>query len=178
MTHEHETPDSADSVAPTIPSADQDTTVEAIMTQDVVTVSMDVPLHQIQRIFDREGFHHLLVVDEDELVGLISDRDLLSAISPYVNTPSELRRDEKTMHRRAHQIMSRRLITITRCTPVAQAAAFLLQNKIGCLPVVAPANTHGACVASHLQLISAGHTIEGIVTWRDVLAYYLNLEAA
>ncbi len=45
---------------------------------------MDDPLYLIQRIFQREGFHHLLVVEEDQLVGVISDRDLLPAISPYV----------------------------------------------------------------------------------------------
>ena len=84
MTHETESTDAAGRVPAADPSKDPDTTVETIMTQDVVTVDMDDPLYLIQRIFQREGFHHLLVVEEDQLVGVISDRDLLPAISPYV----------------------------------------------------------------------------------------------
>ena len=108
MTHQTEGTDGR--VPATDPSKDPETPVETIMTRDVVTLDMDDPLHLIQRIFQREGFHHLLVVEEDQLVGVISDRDLLSAISPYVNTPSEKRRDELTLYKRAHHIMSRRCL--------------------------------------------------------------------
>ena len=165
MTHETESTDGAGRVPAADPSKDPETTVETIMTQDVVTVDMDDPLYLIQRIFQREGFHHLLVVEEDALVGVISDRDALSAISPYVNTPSEQRRDEQTLHKRAHHIMSRRLITVARHTPVIQAAVLLLQHNLTCLPVVA-----SAVPVSELRTVTSGRRIEGIVTWRDVLA--------
>ncbi len=170
MTHETEGTDGAGRVPAADPSKDPDTTVETIMTQEVVTVDMDDPLHLIQRIFQREGFHHLLVVEEDALVGVISDRDVLSAISPYLNTPSEQRRDEQTLRRRAHHIMSRRLITVTRRTPVIQAAVLLLQHNLTCLPVVASAVPVRAYTDSELRAVTAGRRIEGIVTWRDVLA--------
>lgn len=70
--------------------------------------------------------------------------------------------------------MSRQIISVTRQTPVSEAAALLLEHNIGCLPVVstsiAPLETSSD---SHLQLVIAGRTIEGIVTWRDILGYYL-----
>lgn len=157
-----------------VPPVEESARIETIMTREVVTIGMDEPLYVIQRTLQREGFHHLLVVEEDELIGLISDRDLLSAISPFVNTPSEQRRDERTLHKRAHHIMSRQIISVTRQTPVSEAAALLLEHNIGCLPVVstsiAPLETSSD---SHLQLVIAGRTIEGIVTWRDILGYYL-----
>ncbi len=177
MTHETESTDGAGRVPAADPSKDPETTVETIMTQDVVTVDMDDPLHLIQRIFQREGFHHLLVVEEDTLVGAISDRDVLSAISPYVNTPSEKRRDERTLHKRAHHIMSRHLITVTPRTPIIQAAALLLQHNLTCLPVIDSAGPVRAYAESPLWLVTAGRRIEGIVTWRDVLAYYVDLDA-
>jgi len=174
----HQTGGTDGRVPATGPSKDPETPVETIMTRDVVTLDMDDPLHLIQRIFQREGFHHLLVVEEDELVGVISDRDLLSAISPYVNTPSEKRRDELTLYRRAHHIMSRHLITVTPRTPIIQAAALLLQHNLTCLPVVGSAGPVRAHAESHLWLVTtAGRRIEGIVTWRDVLAYYVDLDA-
>ena len=62
MTHETEGTDGAGRALAADPSKDPGTTVEKIMTRDVVTLDMDDPLHLIQRIFQREGFHHLLVL--------------------------------------------------------------------------------------------------------------------
>jgi hypothetical protein len=39
------------------------------------------------------------------LCGVISDRDLLRALSPYVGTASENARDTATLRKRVHQIM-------------------------------------------------------------------------
>ena len=152
-------------------------TVEAVMTRVLITVEMDESLHQIQRIFQREGFHHLLVVDAGELVGVISDRDLLTALSPYLDTPFERRRDNRVLHRRAHHIMSRSLVTVTRATPLAHAAALLLKHGVGCLPVVSLPVPVRPFAGSHLRLVTSGRTLEGIVTWRDIMAYYLGFDA-
>ncbi len=151
-------------------------TVEVVMTSDIVTISLDDSLYKVQNIFVREGFHHLLVVDEDEVVGVLSDRDVLSALSPYLNTPSEKRRDEQTLQRRAHHVMSRQLVTVTRTTPIAQAASLLLKHNVGCLPVVASAGPIRTCAGSHLRLVPSGRILEGIVTWRDIMAYYLGFD--
>ena len=173
MTHETEFTDETDGVPAAAGPGSLVATIAMMMTRHLITVALDEPLHKIQRIFEREGFHHLLVVDEGELVGVISDRDLLSALSPYINTPSEQRRDQRTLHRRAHHIMSRRLVTVTRETPIAHAAALLLKHSIGCLPVVASSVPVQPYAGSHLRLVTSGRTIEGIVTWRDIMAYYL-----
>ena len=173
MTHDTEFTNEPEGMPAAVGPSSLIATIEMVMTRQIITVAMDDPLHKIQRIFEHEGFHHLLVIDEGELVGVISDRDLLSALSPYVDTPSEQRRDQRTLHRRAHHIMSRRLVTVTRETPIAHAAALLLKHSIGCLPVISssvPVRTHAG---SHLRLVTARRTIEGIVTWRDIMAYYL-----
>lgn len=143
------------------------------MTSDIITVDMDVSLIQIQQIFEEHGFHHLLVMDEDKLVGVISDRDVLLAVSPYLNTLSAQRRDERTLHKRAHQIMSRRLITASKDTSVDAAVKLLLKYDIGCLPVVSSIPSVSKTNSTHMQLVESSYTIEGIVTWRDILRYYL-----
>ena len=79
--------------------------VSAIMTSRVVTVEMDDSLQVIQDIFRQVKYHHLVVVDEGKIVGIISDRDFFKAISPFVGTLSETNRDQATLEKRAHQIM-------------------------------------------------------------------------
>ncbi|MBV6471468.1 MAG: Inosine-5'-monophosphate dehydrogenase [Nitrospirae bacterium] len=136
-------------------------TVQAIMSRRLVTVAMDDSLARARELFNEFHFHHLLVVEGRELVGIISDRDLLKAVSPYVGTMSETDRDRATLQKRVHQIMSRTLVTVTLHTSVMAASQLLLENRVSCLPV----------------LTTAGH-LEGIVTWRDLLREYLRYQAA
>ncbi|MBP4041365.1 CBS domain-containing protein [Aeromonas sp. SrichE-2G] len=125
--------------------------IKEIMTTRVATVSMDDRLGVIKEIFEQANFRHLLVVEEEELVGVISDRDLLRALSPYLDTDAEMNRDTETLNRRAHQIMSRHPVTVSPNCTLKEAAAIMLERHISCLPVL----ENGALV--------------GIVSWKDLL---------
>lgn len=132
--------------------------IAEIMTAKPVTVNMDAELWQIKNIFDSVLFHHLLVVDETDgtFAGIISDRDLLRSLSPYIHTASESLRDIETLQKRAHQVMSRHPVTVTPETDCNIAVKKMLDADVSCLPVV---NEAGAVV--------------GIVTWKDFLRSYL-----
>jgi acetoin utilization protein AcuB len=124
-----------------------------IMTAKVVTVGMDDRLEVVKEIFDTMKFHHLLVVDEHKaLTGVLSDRDLLRALSPYVGSAAETTRDLATLNKRVHQIMTRTPITLREESAVSEAVALLLKHRISCVPVV-----------------DAGFKPVGIVSWRDLL---------
>ncbi len=123
-----------------------------IMSVRLVTVEYDDVLATVKAIFDSAKFHHLLVVEHGRLHGVISDRDLLRALSPYVGTLSETARDAATLNKRVHQIMSRDPVTLGPDAAVADAVRMLLSRDISCIPVVD----------------AAGRPI-GIVSWRDVL---------
>ena len=129
--------DSAKMPPPVVPS---DTiaqpTVRAIMSTRAVTVTMDDSLARARELFNEHHFHHLLVVQGPTLLGIISDRDLLKAVSPNIGTLSETDRDRATLNKRAHQIMSRKLITVAADTTVEAAARLLLEHRVSCLPVV------------------------------------------
>ena len=87
-------------------------TIDSLLTATVVSVEIDDSLQVIKHIFENTNFHHLLVVSDDKLIGIISDRDFLKAISPQIDTPSETSRDSATMNKRAHQIMNRNPSTL------------------------------------------------------------------
>ena len=130
--------------------------VADIMTTEVFTVGLDDTLGQIQKIFENKKFHHLLVLEEEKILGIISDRDILKEISPYLKTLAEDARALETLKKKAHQIMSRDPITVDKDTRIEDAAHLLMENDISCLPV-----------------ISAAGDIEGILTWKDILRSYL-----
>ncbi len=131
-------------------------TIDTIMTRHVVTVRMDDELRVIRELFDRYRFHHVVVVDHCLVVGVISDRDLLRNVSPFIGKASERTMDVASLHRKAHQIMTRGLVSVAPETPIGDAAILMMNNKISCLPVL---DANGACV--------------GIVTMRDLLRWSL-----
>jgi acetoin utilization protein AcuB len=125
----------------------------SVMTARLVTVEIDDPLEVVKQIFDSVKFHHLLVVDSaTKLCGVISDRDLLRALSPYIGTASENARDTATLKKRVHQIMTRQPVTLPPEATVADAVKVFLEHRVSCIPVVVP-----------------GFKAVGIVSWRDVL---------
>lgn len=130
--------------------------IGAIMTRHVVTVSMDDTLERVQELFRSLKFHHLIVVEHRRVVGVVSDRDLLKSVSPFIGTITEQSRDRFTLHKRVHQVMTRRLVSVTPETTLAEASQLMLDGRVNCLPVLGPA---GECV--------------GVVTMRDLLAWAL-----
>lgn len=131
--------------------------VADLMTTDVVTVDMDDTVDHVRSLFESNRFHHLLVVEAGKVVGVLSDRDLLKNISPFVGRLDERRQDTNLLQRKVHQIMTRRLVSVTPDTPAYEAAIILLDRGFSCVPVV---NEQGGAA--------------GIVTWRDLLIWSLH----
>ena len=110
--------------------------VSEIMSRRVVTVSPDDTLSVVRRLFDEHRFHHLIVVEKGIARGVISHRDLLKHLSPFVGTLSEARKDAWTLEKRVHQVMSRGIVWAQPETPITEAALMMAANRISCLPVL------------------------------------------
>jgi acetoin utilization protein AcuB len=102
----------------------------------LVTVTMDYTIGQARDIMQKKKIRHLLVMDEGELAGIITDRDVRSHLSPLIDTPIEGAADEKTLTTKVHKVMTRNLITVSSETPLDEAVDLILTHKLGCLPVI------------------------------------------
>jgi len=133
--------------------AEASTTIEKLMQRRIVTISPDETLGHVRELFQAHRFHHLLVVENRRLVGVISDRDLLRNLSPFVgNALNERTQDVATLNRKAHQIMTRRIVSGTADMKLADAINLILEHGVSCIPI----------------LDGAGEPI-GILSWRDIL---------
>lgn len=115
---------------------DSTTPVSTIMATRVVGVSPDDTLDTVRKLFDSHKFHHLIVVERDRAVGVISHRDLLKHLSPFVGTLSEKSRDTWTLDKKVHQVMTRSMVWVERDAPITEAALMMAANRISCLPVL------------------------------------------
>ncbi|MBL8764462.1 MAG: CBS domain-containing protein [Phycisphaerae bacterium] len=136
-------------------------TLGSIMTGHVVSVGMDDSLHKVKELFDQRGFHHLIVLEGGRLAGIISDRDLLRNLSPFIGSMGERKQDAATLERRAHQVMTRGVVTAPASMSIEDGGRLMLRRRISALLIV---DERGVCT--------------GIVTWRDLLRWALGREPA
>ncbi|MBD3670137.1 MAG: CBS domain-containing protein [Gammaproteobacteria bacterium] len=125
--------------------------ITEIMTRDIVVVGVNENLAMVKRLFTSDKFHHLLVVDKENIVGVISDRDLLKAISPFIGTHIEHIRDTETLNQKVTRIMSRPPIVLEQGASVMDAVSLFNLHAISCIPI-----------------IDDEEKPVGIVTWRDI----------
>jgi len=131
-------------------------TVATIMTTNVTKISPSDGFRKAQDILDTEPFHHLLVEQDGKLVGIVSDRDLMGKIGTYIDKSPGQAYNKLRASISVADIMTTKMLVIDRDTPIDAASIILLANNISCLPIV-----------------NADYVIEGIVTWKDLLKFYL-----
>lgn len=107
-----------------------------LMTTPVETLAPHDDIDLASMLMRLDRLHHLPVVDEGRLVGLISDRDILRAErSTMVGaTKDEARRFN--MKIRASEVMTDAVQTIAPDTSAVEAAQIMRERGFGCLPVV------------------------------------------
>lgn len=133
--------------------------IDSIMLTQIQTVSMDHTLAEVSTCLGESGLQHIMVVDEDEkLVGIISDRDVISSTSPNIGTINENNRDRDTLKKKAHQIMTRNPVTIGKGATIPAAAHRIITTPGSCLPVVDKENR-----------------VIGFVSWKEVMAELIEM---
>jgi acetoin utilization protein AcuB len=131
--------------------------VNQIMSQNLNTVKPTENLESLSRTFDTVSYHHLPVIDADNiLLGIISDRDVTQHLSPFIGTKHQRDCDVQLLNKTAADIMTAEPITVHQTTRIETASILLLENNFSCLPVV-----------------DDDGKIEGLLTWKDILNYHI-----
>ena len=127
--------------------------VREIMMGSPVTLKPEDTLDLANDVITLGRIRHIPVVDTGQLVGLLSERDLMGAAASRI---FGLRQKSKTALLKSvliREVMKKRVITVTPETSIEDAARLMADKKIGCLPVV----SDGAIV--------------GLMTTTDILRY-------
>jgi len=96
------------------------------MTTALVTVHADTSVADALDAMRMADIRHLPVVDKrGHLIGIVSDRDLV-----------HLRGKGKHAAQRVDEVMSRDVVSVAPGTLAREAAALLVDHKIGALPVL------------------------------------------
>ena len=110
--------------------------VKDIMVKEVATLDVDDELSLANDIMRLGRIRHLPVVSGDDVVGIVSERDLfrssLAQALGYGN--KDTREVMKTLH--IKDVMMKQVVTVSPDMHLRDAVALMVERKIGCLPVV------------------------------------------
>jgi CBS domain-containing membrane protein len=111
--------------------------VRDLMTTVVYSLRPQDDVFAVQSLMDEHNIRHVPVVDDDQdLVGLVTMRDVLRVRSPREDDlPLEMR-EAKLHDMRVEEMMTEDVATVEPDDEIRFAARMMLDNKFGCLPVV------------------------------------------
>jgi CBS domain-containing protein len=126
--------------------------VNRLMTEAVLSIGVDEPAGEVLRLFREYPVHHLPVVEDRRVIGMLSGSDLLKlrALIPKSVASPEKYLSEKL---KVRSLISKPAITIGSHDTVERASELMAQHGIHSLPVVN----------------SAGHLV-GILTTTDIMS--------
>jgi CBS domain-containing protein len=133
--------------------------VKDVMSTEVTVVDRNDDLSQVEDRMVAKKLRHVPVVENGELVAIVSQRDLFKAMMSSTMGYGEKAQKAYLHSVRVKEIMTDPVVTVAPDTGVGEAAALMLNKGIGCLPVL------------------DGTRLVGIVTKTDLLRYVHSLSA-
>lgn len=133
--------------------------VKDVMSTEVTVVDRNDDLSQVEDLMVVKKLRHVPVVENGELVAIVSQRDVFKAMMSSTMGYGEKAQKAYLHSVRVKEIMTDPVVTVAPDTAVGEAAALMLNKGIGCLPVL------------------DGTQLVGIVTKTDLLRYVHSLSA-
>lgn len=134
--------------------------IEQSMTKDVVTIGPEASVLEARELLAKHNIRHLPVVEEDNtLVGVITDRDVRSAMpSPFLEREESEKEKDRISKLKARDIMTRDPVTISPTNTLEDAILLMHKLRVGAFPVV---DQEGK--------------LKGILSVRDLLRAFINV---
>ena len=121
--------------------------IATIMTKNVISISSSETLDKVKDVLYKKHIHHLPVVDDNKLVGIITSFDLGKIDSGDYNTI------------KVGDIMTQKLAYLSADDKIGTAAEVFLENRFHGIPIV-----------------NAKHNLVGIITTHDILMHLFDKE--
>jgi len=129
--------------------------VEEIMKKNVIALTTADTVRDALRLMNEHKIRHLPILNDDEVVGIVSDRDIKEAAPSMLPEQKEELYDFPLSH-----VMTSNPLTGHPMDFVEELAVLFYEHQIGCLPIV------------------AGGRLVGIITETDLLYNYIELTGA
>ena len=133
--------------------------VREIMSTNIEVVDRNDNLRTVEERMASKQLRHLPVLEQGEVVGLVTQRDLFKAAQSSAMGYGEKAQQAYLQSVRVKEIMTYPVVTIPPDTSVTAAADMMITKGIGCLPVVENQKLIG--MVTKTDLLRCLRTLEG-----------------
>lgn len=130
------------------------------MSHPVIFVSPETKVQEARQLMKDEGIRRMPVIEKGKLVGIVSDYDLLNASPTKATSLSVWEINYLLSKITVGEVMTKDVTTITKDTPIEEAARIMADEGVSGLPVM------------------DGDKVEGIITETDLFRILLELMGA
>jgi acetoin utilization protein AcuB len=130
------------------------------MSHPVISIPPDMPIVDALNLMKREHIRRTPVIKDGNLVGIVSDKDLLNASPSPATSLSIWEMNYLLSKIKVKDVMTKEVLTVHEDTPIEEAARIMADNKIGGLPVM------------------RDNHVAGIITETDLFKIFLELMGA
>jgi acetoin utilization protein AcuB len=130
------------------------------MSRPVITISPDAPINDVLAMFRKEHIRRAPVIKNGKLVGIVTENDLIHASPSSLTTLSVWEMHYLISKIKIKDIMTKKVLTISRDTPIEEAARIMADKSLGGLPV------------------TDGKKVVGMITETDLFKVFLELMGA
>jgi len=120
-------------------------TAGAYMTRDVKAVSRGTTVRELGQMFDHDDFNTFPVVENDEVIGIVTKFDMLKC---FAFTPNQmLPRYSDLMDRKVADVMTTEFIYVRPDTKLTRVLQLMVEHRIRSLPVTDGENRLAGIIA-------------------------------
>ena len=134
--------------------------IDKSMTKKVITVETGSTICEAKEKMEKNSIRHLPVVEKDNtLVGIITDRDIRSAMPSITLTNRESSEErDRILKLQVKEIMTRNPVSISPTNTLEDALLMIQKMRVGAFPVVDPQGK-----------------LKGIISIRDLIRAFINV---
>ncbi|MHC1729772.1 MAG: CBS domain-containing protein [Syntrophobacteraceae bacterium] len=134
--------------------------IDKSMTKNVLTIGPDASISEAHSLMVENKIRHLpVVIGDNILAGIVTDRDIRSALPSTLLTKTEQAAEEKELASlRVKDIMTHNPVTISPTDTLEDAIMLMQSMKVGAFPVV-----------------DSDGRLKGIISVRDLMRAFVNV---
>lgn len=126
------------------------TQVNNWMSDDPVTVSPRASLADAYDLMQENEIRRLLVVERDELVGIVTWSDIQRAVASWLDEQGDMKRRSLMSDRKVSDVMTHDPVTVDPEDSIQEAAERMLEYQVSGLPVVSGGRPVGIITESDI----------------------------
>jgi CBS domain-containing protein len=108
--------------------------VKDAMLRDVVTVTPDMTMREVEALFEKYDFYSFPVIEDGGVTGIVTKLDFLKH---FIFTPTSIiPRYDQLLDDKIRTIMNPKVFTVSSDTPLTRVLELMVETRIRSFPVV------------------------------------------